>query len=72
MSDLTAAEAWCWVAWMHTQEDSALTYKYPRTPEDEAEADLARQRGDAAFARATKLDPGEELWRRALDKWESA
>jgi len=67
---ITAAEAWCWVAYLHSVEDNNLTYKYPRTPEDEAEALRSQQRSDAAYARARRLDPSEDLWRRSLDKWE--
>lgn len=66
---ITPAEAWCWVAHLHAVEDNALTYKYPRTEEDEAEALWAQQRGDAAYARACKLDPSEDLWRRSLEAW---
>lgn len=67
---LTAAEAWCWVSWMLGRESDALLYKYPRSAEDEDKAEELRQCADAAYARATKLDPSEDLWRRSLDLWD--
>jgi len=70
VAPLTAAEAWCWVAYLHSQEDSFHTYRYPRTEEDEAAAHLAQQQGDAAFARAVKLDSSDDLWQRSLAKWD--
>lgn len=67
---ITPAEAWCWVAHLHSKEDDMLTYKYPRTADDEREAFLAHQRSEAAYRRATKLDQSGDLWRRAMKKWD--
>ena len=69
---LTPAEAWCWVAHMHRVEDDALIYKYPRTFEDEREAAMCQKRADAAYRRATSLDPAGDLWRRAIAKWDQS
>lgn len=68
---LTAAEAWCWVSWMHSRESDASAYSYPRTEADTLRAEVKREQADAAYARAVQLDPDDSLWQRAIAKWES-
>lgn len=68
---LTRAEAWCWVAHLYSKESDALLYKWPRTNADEVEGERLLKEGNAFYAAALALDDDPELWRRALDKWDS-
>jgi hypothetical protein len=71
MPELTAAEAWCWVAWMLSRESDALVYAWPKTDAQPIEADVLRGQADACHARALSLDAGDDVWRSALDKWDA-
>jgi hypothetical protein len=67
---LTAAEAWCWAAYMHRTEANDLAHRWPRSPENEAAAYESEQRAGAAYERAVSLDASDGLWRSAMTKWD--
>lgn len=68
---LTRAEALCWVAHLLHVEGSALTYAWPRTDEQLRAGGELDDAGNAFADAAHAIDPSDdELWRRALDKWD--
>lgn len=70
--NLTAAEAWCWAAWMLGREADGHTYRWPREEGDlEAAAEL-EDHANACWDRAHSLDQSEDLWKRAMAKWDRA
>lgn len=66
---LTAAEAWCWVAWMLSRESDAILYAHPRADDAEERVSVLSEQRSAVYARAEKLDGSSDLWLRAMDKW---
>jgi hypothetical protein len=68
---LTAAEAWCWVARMLSSESDALTYAWPPTDAQQAEANVLYEQSQAAHDRATRLGATNRTWKSAMRKWDT-
>lgn len=69
-SPLSAAEAWCWAAHLYRVESDAHYYAWPRTDDDLAAGDKLSDESNAMHARALDLDPSDDLWQRAMAKWD--
>jgi hypothetical protein len=69
MTDARRAEVWCWLTLFYSEEADTRLFKCPRTKEDERIAAELKDAADACFARASKLDPDPELWRRSMASW---
>ena len=69
---LTAAEAWSWAAHLFSREADAIDYAWPRLANAYELSAPLHDEANACHERAARLDPSDDLWRRAIAKWEGA